>query len=537
MSEDLKEYILDNLKSQYDNIDENLIKEYMFICENSTDQFPVNIDKLIKLNVYTSKKNAKRKLIEEFKLDEDYIVSENPEKTGGRPSEEIKLTIECFKFMCISIKGESGYKIRKYYCLLEKIYKNYMNEVFEMNKKENDKIKNELSEEQKENTKMKKYICTTTLKNNYRYKFQEKPCVYILYNPDDIYDKYKVGMSNNINNRLKSDRTMIPNIKIKYILYVNDNKMFENMVLMKLKDKLMMPSHEWVIDNLENIINIYKQINNSCGFNGLEETELWRYNLEENPKTNIDKKENDEEDINDRINQLKDISNTDTIKEIKELTYRKTSCILTDRLYKILPKYISKGNYIKKNENAPDGQRYCNGFCQKYKYINEFLTTNTTYNNICEICKNMELVAKLLIKKGTFTAEDIRKNPNLVVLNESERVCRKCENIKNSSEFEKNRIVCKTCRSKDSKSKISNYCENELKNDATILYNMRKNKYEMKVKLNDTCKDNLIKIIKQLKVGRKSNDTKELMVNNIMDYFENLEIDSLDNFVNLYFNS
>jgi hypothetical protein len=64
---------------------------------------------------------------------------------------------------------------------------------------------------------------------------------------------------------------------------------------------------------------------------------------------------------------------------------------------------------------------------------------------------------------------------------------------------------------------------------------MRKNKYEMKVKLNDICKDNLIKIIKQLKIGRKSNDTKELMVNNVMNYFETLEFDSLDNFINIYF--
>ena len=536
MSEELKEYILDNLKSEYDNIDEKLIKEYMFICENSTDKFPVNIDKLIKLNVYSAKKNAKKKLIEEFKLNEDYIISKNPENTGGRPSEEIKLTIECFKFMCISIKGESGYKIRKYYCLLEKIYKNYMNEVFETNKKENDYIKNKLLEEQKENTKMKKYICTNTLKNNYRYQFQEKPCVYILHNPDDMYDKYKVGMSNNINNRLKSDRTMIPNIKIKYILYVNDNKMFENMVLMKLKDKLMMPSHEWVLDSLQNIINVYKQINNSCGFNGIEETELWRYNLEENPNKDNEKKEN-HSDINNRMNQLKDISETEEIKEIKELTYRKTSGVLTDRLYKILPKYINKGDYIKKNENAPDGQRYCNGFCQKYKFINEFLTTNTTYNNVCEVCKNMELVAKIMILNGKFTAEDIRKNPNIIVLNENERVCRKCENIKDKNEYEKNRIVCKTCRSNDSKSKISNYCEIELKNDAIILYNMRKNKYEMKVKLNDICKDNLIKIIKQLKIGRKSSDTKETMVNNVMNYFETLEFQSLDNFLNMYFNS
>ena len=64
---------------------------------------------------------------------------------------------------------------------------------------------------------------------------------------------------------------------------------------------------------------------------------------------------------------------------------------------------------------------------------------------------------------------------------------------------------------------------------------MRNNKYEMKVKLNDICKDNLIKIIKQLKIGRKSSDTKETIVNNVMNYFEILEFDSLDNFLNMYF--
>ena len=57
----------------------------------------------------------------------------------------------------------------------------------------------------------------------------------------------------------------------------------------------------------------------------------------------------------------------------------------------------------------------------------------------------------------------------------------------------------------------------------------------MKVKLNDICKDNLIKIIKQLKIGRKSSDTKETMVNTVMNYFETLEFQSLDNFLNMYF--
>ena len=144
-------------------------------------------------------------------------------------------------------------------------------------------------------------------------------------------------------------------------------------------------------------------------------------------------------------------------------------------------------------------------------------------------------MANIQIKKGQLTEEIIKKNPELIELNDNERLCSKCEYIKQINDFEKNRTICKSCRSKDSKNKINSYCENELKKDATVLYNMRKNKYEMKVKLNDTPKDNLIKIIKQLKIGRKSSDTKEIMVNNVMNYFEQLQFDSLENFINMYF--
>ena len=53
--------------------------------------------------------------------------------------------------------------------------------------------------------------------------------------------------------------------------------------------------------------------------------------------------------------------------------------------------------HLQKNNEAPDGERYCNGFCQKYKSVDEFLTINTGHNTICEVCKNMEIIAKIKI--------------------------------------------------------------------------------------------------------------------------------------------
>jgi phage anti-repressor protein len=530
---ELKKYIVDVLKSENKNVDENIIELFLFSLKEK--DFPVNVDKLVKLKVYTYKRNVIRKL-QEYNEGKDYCSLESKNKTGGRPSENIMLSVECFKSLCIMSKNDFGKKTREYYITIEEIFKKYMEESFNKLKEENEKLKNKLTDEQKDNVKMKKYICTTTLKNHHRHQFPVKPCIYILKNPDEMYDKYKYGLSANMNERFASDRTMIPNIKVKYLLYTEHCELFEKIINIKYKDRLMLPAHEWIYDSIDNIITNIRNINKICGFDGHEETELWKYNMEKPPENTI---------ITDTINSNETVENRlikttnepeDIEKDIKELSYRTSNLgVLTDRLHRILPGYLTRGDYLQKNKEAPDGKRYCNGFCQKYKKIDDFLTINTGHNTICETCKNMEIIAKIKITKGDLTADQIRANSHLLTLNEKERVCRKCENIKQINDFEKNRMVCRECRSKDSKNKIDNYCENELKKDATILYNMRKNKYEMKVKLNDTPKDNLIKIIKQLKIGRKSIDTKETMVNNIMNYFENLQFDTLDNFINMYF--
>lgn len=527
---ELKKYITNILKSENKEVDENIIELFLFSLKEK--DFPVNVDKLIELKVYSHKRTLVNKL-KDYKEEKDFCIDNRKTKTGGRPSENIMLSVECFKTLCILSQNDFGKKTREYYITIEEAFKKYMEESFNKLKEENEKLNNKLTEEQKDNIKMKKYICTTTLKNHYRHQFPVKPCIYILKNPDEVYDKYKYGLSTNMNERLASDRTMIPNIKVKYILYTEHCELFEKIINIKYKDRLMLPAHEWIYDSIDNIISNVRNINKVCGFDGYEETELWKYNMEEPPENTINNNKN--ETVEDRI--VKITNEPENIEQnIKELSYRKGNLgVLTDRLHRILPCYLTRGDYLQKNNEAPDGERYCNGFCQKYKSVDEFLTINTGHNTICEVCKNMEIIAKIKISKGTLTADQIRANTDYLVLNENERVCRKCESIKDKNEYEKNRIICKICRSNDSKSKISNYCENELKNDATILYNMRKNKYEMKVKLNNICKDNLIKIIKQLKIGRKSIDTKETMVNNVMNYFENLEIDSLENFINLYF--
>ena len=131
MNNELNEYILKKLKEKYENIDEELIKEYLLNCENSPEKYPINIDILINMKIYNLKKNAKKKLIENFKENEDYIILKNPNKTGGRPLEDIKLTISCFKLMSLISETTYGKKIRNYYCYLDKIYMDIIIETYE----------------------------------------------------------------------------------------------------------------------------------------------------------------------------------------------------------------------------------------------------------------------------------------------------------------------------------------------------------------------------------------------------------------------
>lgn len=509
---ELKKYIINFLKNENKEIDENIIELFLFSLNEKN--FPINVDKLVELNVYSYKRNIIRKL-QEYNEGKDFCSVESKIQTGGRPSENILLSVECFKSLCMLSKNDFGKRTREYYITIENVFKKYMEESLNRLKEENEKLNDKLNEEQKENIKMKKYICTTTMKNHYRHQFQIRPCVYILKNPDEKYSKFKIGLSTNINERLTSDRTMIPNVKVALIMYTEYCDIFEKVIKIKYKDRLMMPAHEWVFDELDNLIQTFREINKTCEFEGIEENELWRYNMENPPEKTEEPKE------------LTDLEKRQL--ELKSLTDRSVNGILSNRLHKILPSYLSKSDFIRKNETAPDGHRYCNGFCQSYKLLTEFSSINTSYTTVCDICKGMEKMAYIKIKNGELSADQIRNNPSLVVLNEDERMCRKCENIKNINMFEKNkcgksiRVVCNECRSKEDKNRIQNYCENSMEKDIKILYELRNTSYEFTVKLKTLVKDQLTKIIKRLKIGRKSSDTKELMIQNITEYFKTLD--------------
>ena len=66
-------------------------------------KFPINIDLLVKLNIYSKKGGIKIKLERDFLFDIDYQITKNLNtiNRGGKNKEIITITLECFRIFCL----------------------------------------------------------------------------------------------------------------------------------------------------------------------------------------------------------------------------------------------------------------------------------------------------------------------------------------------------------------------------------------------------------------------------------------------------
>ncbi|HEY9874506.1 MAG TPA: hypothetical protein V6D12_13780 [Candidatus Obscuribacterales bacterium] len=90
---------------------------------NSPESFPVDFDDAWQWLGYASKRNGKDTLINNFLEGVDFLRSSTKSPTGGRPSEFIQLTIDCFKMLGMMAGTEKGKEIRAYFLECEKIAK------------------------------------------------------------------------------------------------------------------------------------------------------------------------------------------------------------------------------------------------------------------------------------------------------------------------------------------------------------------------------------------------------------------------------
>jgi phage anti-repressor protein len=104
----------------------NFSPEQALAIYNSTEEFPVNFDAAWVWLNYSSKGNAKVHFMKcNFEKGIDYKVFMQTQKNsnGGRPTETIKLSIDCLKVWAMMANTKQGRLVRHYFLDCEKIAK------------------------------------------------------------------------------------------------------------------------------------------------------------------------------------------------------------------------------------------------------------------------------------------------------------------------------------------------------------------------------------------------------------------------------
>jgi hypothetical protein len=300
--------------------------------------------------------------------------------------------------------------------------------------------------------------------------------------------------------------------------------MFETAIKTRFIESLVQPSHEWIHEELlEDIIQACVDINNSCGFKGESEPDLWRYNLEEPPGFS-------EPQIIPKLKtklkrQGKFISSVNPVPPsssppVKECTK------LSDIMGEVLPTYLIRIDYKKKNADAPTGQRWCNGYCQNYCELSKFNKNSLSPMTICQLCESMVDIAQMKINSGEMTPKQVRDNPSLLLLQKGEKMCRKCSKILPEEDFNsKNkdgeissiRRTCKKCHNSQARSRHDEF-DDIIEDEVKTLQELDDD--DRYARLTTYTKRDLQKFCQFLELGRRYNDNKDDLFEKIKKYFE-----------------
>jgi len=175
---------------------------YIYMNYHPTNDFPINLETLIKLVDFANKQNAKRTLVNNFTEGEDYkilLIPKDEQKTtdetrGGYNKERIMLNIDTFKNMCMLVKTEKSKEIRKYYVKLENIYNKIIKEEIENKDKlleDKDQEIKKIQDERMVDKKLEKHKVLLNM-------LKDKNCIYLIELSENLV---KIGSSCEIKKR------------------------------------------------------------------------------------------------------------------------------------------------------------------------------------------------------------------------------------------------------------------------------------------------------------------------------------------------
>jgi len=224
----------------YSVINNKFIDDFFSLYKYTTtsSDFVIDLD-MVSRWLSSNKASIKRTLIKTYTEKIDYSVTIQP-STGGRPSETIMLTPDCFKRLCMLSKTTKAEQVRTYFIEVEAHLDKYKNYIIKG-------LHNKIS---KYEVELKPTPAIHT-----------KGVIYIFKTLEDIDGIYKIGRTKNFAARLKVHQSSHPEkLEIKYVYETDNIEAVESCLKDLLKDKRYRKRREFYEIDLD----VLKQLVKNC---------------------------------------------------------------------------------------------------------------------------------------------------------------------------------------------------------------------------------------------------------------------------------
>ena len=188
---------LQSFLKKYSSISNTFIDDFFSLYTNNTtdNDLVINFDNLVKW-LHMRKDNLKKTLISSYIKNIDYKIKKIASKTPGKPREEIMITADCCKRLCMLSKTKKAEEVRTYFIEVEKLMNKYKDYIIDALNKKVGVLEN--------NQK--------TIPNN------KNGVIYILKTDKDIVDLYKIGKTQKFKERIRTHNSShIDNVDIVHI--------------------------------------------------------------------------------------------------------------------------------------------------------------------------------------------------------------------------------------------------------------------------------------------------------------------------------
>jgi len=182
---------LQDYLKKYSSINNKFIDDFfsLYDVKTSNDDFVINLENVAKwLNCKKFTLNDTIK--NTYQINIDYKISKSiNQKSTGRPREEVMITPNCFKRLCMMSRTSKAEEVRSYFIALEDHINKYKGYIIEGLNKKVAKYETELKPQEIQN---------------------ESGSIYVLKTTESIEGVYKLGKAKNFKQRLQTHQTSHP---------------------------------------------------------------------------------------------------------------------------------------------------------------------------------------------------------------------------------------------------------------------------------------------------------------------------------------